>query len=127
MFLLSLLSRLPLTLLYIFSDIMFAASYYVLGYRKKVVMTNLKNSFPEKSARELRAIAREFYRNLCDYAVESLKLLTMSSEDVIRRMKFKNLELIQEAAKQGNPMFFITSHQFNWEWLISATSLHVKV
>jgi len=40
--------------------------YHVIGYRRKVVRTNLKNSFPEKSAAELKAIERKFFHYLCD-------------------------------------------------------------
>ena len=50
------LSKLPLSVLYIFSDIIFYLIYYVMGYRKKEVFQNIKNSFPEKSEQEIQQI-----------------------------------------------------------------------
>ena len=67
MFFLKILSRLPLSVLYIFSDFLFMMSYYVIGYRLKVVRKNLRNSFPNKSDEELKKIEKQFYRDLCDF------------------------------------------------------------
>ena len=55
------ISLLPFPLLYALSDLLCVLLYYVVGYRKKVVMENLKNSFPEKV---------ELYR--CSCRVETL-------------------------------------------------------
>ncbi|MBK7651157.1 MAG: hypothetical protein IPJ20_11105 [Flammeovirgaceae bacterium] len=82
MILLRLLSRLPFSVLYAFSDFLFFVGYYVLGYRKAMVRKNLRNSFPDKSDRELKQIRKDFYHNLCDYAVETIKLLTISDEEL---------------------------------------------
>jgi Kdo2-lipid IVA lauroyltransferase/acyltransferase len=43
------ITLLPLRVLYIFSDIIFLFIYYFWGYRREIVKTNLKKSFPEKS------------------------------------------------------------------------------
>ena len=53
MFLLRLLSRLPLWWLYRLSDLLFPLVYYVVRYRRRVVRTNLANSFPHYSAQQL--------------------------------------------------------------------------
>ncbi|MDZ7648753.1 MAG: hypothetical protein U5K54_17100 [Cytophagales bacterium] len=96
MVLLRLLSRLPLSVLYTFSDFLFAISYHVLSYRKGMVRKNLRNSFPDKSDRELKQIEKDFYHNLCDYAVETIKLLTISGEELKRRMVYKNPEIVNQ-------------------------------
>ncbi len=123
MFFLRILSRLPLSFLYVFSDLMFVVGYRILRYRRRVVQTNLKNSFPEKSAEELHHIEKEFYRNLCDYPIETLKLMTMPSEQVKKRMKFKNPEVIESIAAKSNSMIYLTAHQFNWEWMLASACL----
>jgi len=69
MFLLKLLSRLPLGVLYVLSDFIFFFGYYLIQYRRKVVQINLRNAFPEKSKEELRQLEKKFYRNLCDYPI----------------------------------------------------------
>ncbi len=61
---LNLVSKLPLKILYIFSDIMFFLNYYFVGYRKEVITQNLKNSFPEKSDKEIpdqKKVLQEFF------------------------------------------------------------------
>ncbi|HEX5171797.1 MAG TPA: lysophospholipid acyltransferase family protein [Cyclobacteriaceae bacterium] len=116
MFFVTLLSRLPLSVLYFFSDFLFVVSFYVVRYRRKLVQKNLKNAFPEKKLAELKVIEKEFYVNLCDYAVETLKLLTISREELGKRMIFKNAELALKYAENGHSVLHLTSHQFNWEW-----------
>ena len=126
MFLLELLSRLPLRILYRFSDLMFAVSYYVIRYRRNIARNNLRKSFPYKTESELIDIEKKFYRNLCDYAVETLKLLSMEKDEVMRRMVFKNPEVAAAFARDGKPMIFLASHQFNWEWLLAGACLNTS-
>lgn len=120
MFVVRIFSRLPLPILYLFSDFIFLITYHLLKYRRKITMRNLKNAFPEKAPDELRAIERGFYRNLCDYAVETLRLLTMSKQELNKRMVYKNPELIEPFKAAHQSVIYLTSHQFNWEWLVAA-------
>ncbi len=125
MYFLKLLSGLPFPILYAFSDFLFVVSYYVVGYRIRVVRKNLKFSFPEKSAVELKTIERQFYKDLCDYGVETLKLLTISKEDLMKRLVYKNPEIAQPFADRGQSIILLTSHQFNWEWLLTSGCLYL--
>jgi KDO2-lipid IV(A) lauroyltransferase len=127
MFLVQLISYTPLRILYVFSDFIYGIAFHLVRYRRKLVWKNLKNSFPEKSDAELRIIEKEFYRNLCDYAVETLKLLTISKEELARRMVFKNPEIPNKHAALKQPVLILTSHQFNWEWLLTAASFNFPV
>ncbi|HMV07859.1 MAG TPA: lysophospholipid acyltransferase family protein [Cyclobacteriaceae bacterium] len=124
MFFLRLISYLPLGILYLFSDFLFIVAYYIIPYRKKLVRKNLVNSFPEKSIAEIKKIERQFYRNLCDYAVETLKLLTISKEELNKRVSFTNPELIEPYRLRNQPIIGLASHQFNWEWLLVAGNFH---
>ena len=81
-----LLALLPFRALYILSDGVCFLMRHVVHYRRKVVRKNLKNSFPEKSEAELREIEREFYRYICDYMLEEIKMMRMSFEDLSRRV-----------------------------------------
>lgn len=116
MFFIKLLSRLPLSILYIISDFLFVISFYLVGYRRKMVQKNLRNAFPDKGIAELKIIERKFYVNLCDYAVETLKLLTISPEELKERMVFANEEGILKYIRQNQSVIHMASHQFNWEW-----------
>jgi Lauroyl/myristoyl acyltransferase len=124
MFITRLLSRLSLRVLYAFSDFLFFISFYVVRYRRRLVQRNLKNSFPDKTPQALRQIEKEFFRNLCDYAVESLKLVSMSQSELSRRMAFRNPEVIRNFRASNQSILFLASHQFNWEWLLVSASVN---
>lgn len=116
---------LPLRVLYILSDILYIPVYYIVRYRRKVVRTNLKNSFPEKSKKELLEIEHQFYHHFCDYFVETIKLLHITDEEIKERINFKNIELVDDLMKDGNSAIMYLGHYGNWEWVPSIT-LHVN-
>ncbi len=127
MFVLNLLSRLPFSWLYLFSDFLFTTAYYLISYRKKVVWRNLSNSFPEMSVRDLKVVQKNFYENLCDYAVETIKLQTITQSELRQRMVFKNPEILQPFADAHQSVILLSSHQFNWEWLLVAGSFSLPM
>lgn len=109
------LSILPFPILYLISDFFFLILYYLAGYRRKIVFTNLKNSFPEKSAWELKQIERKFYHHLCDLIVESLKTFTITKKQASKRMKHKNPELLDRFFEEGRNVLMVGGHYGNWE------------
>lgn len=119
-----LLARLPLSLLYGVADVLFLILYYLVGYRKKVVRQNLKNSFPEKSMKELRSIERRFFRYLCDIIIETIKQLHMDADEVRKRVTYENMDLIIRHRDEGRSVMLMTAHYCNWEWS-SAICLHL--
>ncbi len=123
MFFLKLISRLPFSVLYAISDLAYFVAYHLAKYRIKVVRNNLANSFPQKTTRELREIEKQFYKNLCDYGVEMLKLLTISKDELTRRMLFLNPEVPASFKNKNQSILFLASHQFNWEWLLVSASI----
>lgn len=120
-----LVAWLPLRVLYIFSDFAFLIVYYVVGYRKKVVRENLKNSFPEKSTKELRKIERKFYLHLCDSFIEWIYPLHHSARQMSKYYKFKNPKLLEELYNEGKGVVGVLGHYGNWEYL-SLTPKYVK-
>lgn len=118
MFLIKLISRLPLSVLYIFGDFLYFLMYYVIGYRKKTVQNNLQNAFPDKSTEEVRKIRKEFYIRFSEYIVETLKAITISKKELLKRVKFTNVPDVQSYADQKQSIIVIASHQFNWEWAL---------
>ena len=112
-------SLLPLRILYVLSDLLFWLLYAVAGYRKAVIRKNLKESFPEKSEEELRKVERGFYRFFCDYLVETIKMMTISKENIRRRLTFKGTELVDEIVESGQSCAVYLGHLGNWEWVTS--------
>lgn len=119
-----LLSRLPLGLLYIFADLLYYLLLYVVRYRRGVVLENLRLSFPEKSAAEIQAIAKGFYRNLTDLIVETIKMPALPPGALRQRVQFTNAELVQTRLRAGQTVIGMASHQGNWEWIPSASVLN---
>lgn len=104
-----------MTLLYILSDGLFLLLYQVIQYRRKITDENLRLSFPEKSSEELEAIAKRYYRNLCDSIVETIKLFSISKTELDKRIQC-NWEVFDEMTLQNRNGQAYMSHQFNWEW-----------
>ena len=120
-----LLSLLPLRVLYLFSDIIWLVNYIFppLRYRRRIVRKNLRNSFHEKSKDDLRVIERRFYRNFFDMMMEMLKLSSISSRQISRRVTVVNEELFRKPILDGKSVVVYMGHTGNWEWM---TSLPLK-
>jgi len=112
------LAILPMQGLYFISDILFVVLYHLVGYRRVVVRRNLMNGFPDKEVSEIREIEKRFYHHFCDVAVEAIKTLTISEDEIKKRLKVQNLELLRECIEDGNNVLMYTAHQGNWEWLV---------
>ena len=114
-----LLSLLPMWLHYGLGSFLYIIIYKIAGYRVKVVRQNLRNSFPEKTEKELRSVERRFYHSLCDYFVETVKMMTMSEKQMRRRLEFKGTEAVNECVDEGQSCAEFLGHTFNWEWITS--------
>lgn len=111
------ISILPLPVLYFMSDVLFLIAYYVIGYRRKVVSVNLRTSFVDKSEKELIEIEKKFYKHFCDVIIETIKGLTINRASVEKRLKIKNMDVIQNYYENNQSILLYTAHQGNWEWL----------
>ena len=118
-------SHLPLSILYYFSDVLFFFIYHVTGYRKSVVNSNLRNSFPEKSVAEIESIQKAFFIHLCDIIVESVRLFSMPLEELKQRFKIINTEILDKYYKEGRSVILVGGHYNNWE--IAAMAFDVSV
>lgn len=110
-----LLSLLPFPVIYFLSDGIYFFIYYVFGYRKKIVLSNLRIAFPQKSDAELKRIRKKFYHNLADTFMEIIKLISMSEKTFDKRCK-GDFSIIDELIKKGKNVQLHAGHQFNWEF-----------
>ncbi len=125
-FLVKLISLLPLWLLYFLAD--FAQLILrLIGYREGVIHGNLSRSFPEKSEQEIREIMRSFYCNFANFFVETLKGYTISKSELTKRVKFTNLAVLDEFVEKQQSVVFFVAHQFNWEWALQAGSFQLPM
>jgi len=111
------LAKLPFSFLYLISDILYGI-FLLIGYRKKVILTNINIAFPEKSNEEKCLIRRKFYKNFSQYLVESVKSLTVNPA-IIQNEKTRlfGLDILQDCYKKDKEVFLLMPHVFNWDWI----------
>ena len=110
-----LVSLLPMRLLYLLSDAIYGIVYYGFGYRKKVVMENLRQAFPEKTEAERIRIAKKFYHNFIDSLVEVIKLISANESWLHKRFTVDS-SVLNEVYATGKSCQMHLGHTFNWEW-----------
>ena len=106
----------PYWLLYLKSDALYMLAYHVVRYRRKVVRQNLLRSFPEKEIKDIKAIEKRFYRNLCDLFVEAPKMMCMGHNGYSKRITYTNPEVLEPLFEQQKSIFYAIPHSGNWEW-----------
>lgn len=120
-----LVSKLPYRALYVISDIANLVLYHIVRYRRDIVRRNITSAFPEKSLEECISIERGFYKWFCDYFVETVKLMSVSRQELLSRIGFRGIDKIEECFDRGQTCAGILGHYGNWE-LLSATGLVIK-
>jgi Kdo2-lipid IVA lauroyltransferase/acyltransferase len=124
--LLYLVSLLPFFVLYAFSDFGAFILYYVVRYRRDVVMNNLAIAFPEKSPAERIKIAKKFYQYFTDTFIESLKFISISKKKLLKRTT-GSFDLINNLIEKGNNINLMAGHQFNWEYANLLYAINLKI
>ena len=118
---LHLLGRLPLWHHRLWGRVLGFLMGPVLGYRKAVVMENLTNSFPDKSPREIRAVARAFYRHLATIFTEMLWFGACRGEKGRERLhrshivEITNPEVLNRLYEGAGQLMILQAHTGNWE------------
>lgn len=110
------LSILPRFIIYFISDLLFLVLYYIVGYRKKVAIKNITNSFPDYSEKEVSRLARKFYLHLADIIMESAASLYFSKRRIQKMYTVSNPEIFEKYYKEGRSILVLTAHYGNWEW-----------
>lgn len=112
-----LLALLPFRALYMFSDAFCFLMQHIVRYRRRVVRTNLRNSFPEKCEAELLEIERKFYHYICDYMLEEVKMLRMSFKELCCRMEYDNKEQFLSMIEKYGGIVLLIPRYANFEWI----------
>lgn len=120
------LSILPLPFLYGIAYIFYLIIQYIIKYRKKIIIRNFKNAFPEKNDKEIERLTRRYYHHLAQIAAEMLKMLTMSKKSLRKRYSCINPEVVNQFFEKGKSVILISNHYNNWEWMILSLSMQYK-
>ncbi|WP_342083290.1 lysophospholipid acyltransferase family protein [Dyadobacter sp. OTU695] len=110
------ISRLSWVNLYRLSDIFRFLIFDIGQYRKKVVLSNLRNSFPTYDEQAIQAIATKFYRNFTDIIFETIKLKSISREDLLDRIDL-DVSILDHYYEQNQNLVVVAGHLGNWEML----------
>ena len=108
-----------------FSFLIAALFYYIIPIRKKTVLENLHNAFPDYDEKKLKSIAFGSYKSFAIALAEILYIPAMSREDIEKQVDCNNLELIREKYEENNGVILLSAHFGNWEFM--ATSLAAQL
>jgi KDO2-lipid IV(A) lauroyltransferase len=110
------INNIPFRIKYFLSDILSPAINHLVGYRKKVILNNLKNSFPQMNDTQIKSITNSFYRHLTDLIFEIIKLDSLSETELFRRVAVSGEDILTKLAEQKKGVVMVMSHSGNWEW-----------
>jgi len=116
----------PFSVLYLLSDGLAFLLHRMIGYRKEVALESLRRSFPEKTEVEIQKILGDFYRNLTDVTLETVKSNTMSLAELERRCPVRNPEQINQYLDAGKSVILTGAHFNNWEWAGFTIPTHLR-
>lgn len=111
------MARFPMSILYVFSDIIYLILYHGISYRKSVVRKNISESFPEKSLKEIKVIEKQFYHHLGDMMVETIKLLHISDSEMKKLITVRNYESVNKTLSEKKNVVLLLGHYGNWEYV----------
>jgi KDO2-lipid IV(A) lauroyltransferase len=110
------LASLPMPIIYGLSNFLRFVFYTVFSYRKEVVLTNLRNSFPKKEEKWIKDIAYKFYQNLFDVTLETISIAIRSRAYYIKHIRYNNMDLMNSFKAKNQPFILVCGHIANWEW-----------
>lgn len=100
---------------YIVEDFIYFLFRYVVRYRSAIVNKNLRNSFPDKSDREIAAIRNGFYRNLADVIVCTVNMAHMTEKKARRYLLIDDPEKYRRQFG-GQDWVAMSGHFGCWEY-----------
>ena len=112
-----LISKFPFWLFYKVSDLVFLIVFYLVGYRRKTVISNLKLALPNRSEKEYKEISKGSFKHMCDMFLEMVKSISIPNKELKRRYTFTNLNEIQRVRELNKSIILICGHYASYEWV----------
>jgi KDO2-lipid IV(A) lauroyltransferase len=103
----------------------FGSILFRIGFRKKVVLQNLKIAFPQNEVQQ-NLLLRSSYAHLGNLLIEILYLLGPMKSFVEKYVDLQGLNHLEEAKKQGKGVIFLASHLGNWEVMAATGGVLAK-
>jgi KDO2-lipid IV(A) lauroyltransferase len=117
------IAALPLPAWYRISDLFAWLAEHVVRHERALVDTQLQRCFPDKDQAWIKATRRSFYRNFGDVSCEIVKAISISEDEIRRRVRLVDAGPARAALNAGQSVLIVTSHNCNWEWTLLALSI----
>lgn len=99
---------------YVLESILFLLLCDLLRYRRRIILENLRNSFPDRSERELRSLARKYYHTLAEMFIDTFNLTYMPPRKIRRYFSIDNIDEERLLSRNGD-WIAIMGHYGCWE------------
>lgn len=93
---------------------------YALGIRRAIAAGNLALAFPEKTAKERRAIARTNYRHVGRSVLEAFATARLNPTEIERLLDAPGFALVERLHAEGRGLVVASAHLGAWELLAAA-------
>jgi len=110
-----------------FSFLIAALFYYIIPIRKKTVLENLHNAFPDYDEKKIKNIAFGSYKSFAIALAEILYMPAMSKEDIKKQVDCNNMELIREKYEENNGVILLSAHFGNWEYMATSVAAQLNI
>ena len=121
------LCLLPLNAIFRIGWALGTVAYFVSGKYRRLVLHNLSIAFGrEKSAEELRALARKHFATLGANLLSSIKLPRLSRAEIERIVKVEGMETMDAGIIANGGFVMVISHLGNWEMFAQLTPIIFK-
>ena len=101
--------------------------FYFIPIRKRVVIDNIRNCFPEKTDDEIRIIAKNSYRSFSITFAELLLLPYLEKDEILSLFDCSNIEHFYKEYEKGDGVIMLTAHFGNWELGVMGMNLVTKI
>ncbi len=91
--------------------------------RRRLTRTNLARAFPEKNPAEIERLSREVFAHFGGLTLDLIAMTSETAESILSRVEIVGEERARAAFASGRGVFFLTSHQGNWEMAALVASL----
>src|SRR5437870_4159163 len=109
-------SALPLRFLFALGQFLGFCAWVLSGKYRRLAQRNVAIAFAdEKSPRELRRLVRRHFQRLGANLLCSAKLMRMSPDKILQRVKIENIESMASRFRAGVPVVLVLSHLGTWE------------
>ena len=105
---------------------LFRLFYHFSARQRLITIHNLRCAFPEKSADEIKTIAKGVYRTLGIVTADFFDIPSLTKDNIGDLVEVEGLENCQKALEKNRGLLMFGAHFGNWELSVVTISLQLK-